>query len=161
MYRPYCPILKVAVVNKNRLCNKPPLSAIFGRPFMKRFRPYDNCLSVLYVTLVYCCQTVGRIKMTLGIGGKPRPTRHYVRWGPSSPSPHLNGAQPQFSQFSAHVCRGQTAGWIKVSVGMEVGLGPGHIVSDGDPAPHGKGHSSPHLSAHVYCDQTVTHLRYC
>jgi len=30
---------------------------------------------------------------------------------------------------------GQTAGWIKMPLGMEVVLGPGHIVLDGDPAP--------------------------
>ena len=29
---------------------------------------------------------------------------------------------------------GQTVGWIKMPLGMEVGLGPGHIVLDGDPA---------------------------
>jgi len=34
----------------------------------------------------------------------------------------------------AHVYYGQTAGWIKMALGMEVGLGPGHIVLDGDPA---------------------------
>jgi len=45
----------------------------------------DRCLSVLSVTLVYCGQTVGRIKMKLG---------------------------------------------------MQVGLGPGHIVLGGVPAPH-------------------------
>ena len=44
-----------------------------------------RCLSVLSVTLVYCGQTVGRIKMKLGPG-------HIVRWGPSSLSP--KGAQP-------------------------------------------------------------------
>jgi len=38
-------------------------------------------------------------------------------------------------QFLAHVYCGQTAGWIKMALGMEVGLGPGHIVLDGDPAP--------------------------
>jgi len=26
------------------------------------------------------------------------------------------------------------AGWIKMALGMEVGLGPGHVVLDGDPA---------------------------
>jgi len=38
-------------------------------------------------------------------------------------------------------------------LGTEVGLGPGHIVLDGDPASPSpkKGHSSPQLSAHVYC----------
>jgi len=29
---------------------------------------------------------------------------------------------------------GQTVGWIKVILGMQVGLGPGHIVLDGNPA---------------------------
>ena len=29
---------------------------------------------------------------------------------------------------------GQTVGWIKMKLGMQVGLGPGHIVLDGDPA---------------------------
>jgi len=28
---------------------------------------------------------------------------------------------------------GQTVGWIKIPLGKEVGLGPGHIVLDGDP----------------------------
>jgi len=44
-------------------------------------------------------------------GGRPRPRRHCVRWGPSSP--------------------------------------------------HGKGHSSLHFSAHVYCGQTVAHVSNC
>jgi len=57
---------------------------------------------------------------------------------------------------------GQTVGWIKMKLGTEVGLGPGHIVLDGDPAPPPpKGHSAPQFSAHVYCGQTVAHLRYC
>jgi len=42
------------------------------------------------------------------------------------------GAHPQ---FSAYVCCGQTAIWIKMPLGTEVGLGRGHIVSDGNPAP--------------------------
>jgi len=64
--------------------------------------------------------------------GKPRPRRHCVRWGPSSPL--QQGAEPP-PNFSAHVYCGQTAGWIKMALGMEVGLGPGHVVLDGDPAP--------------------------
>jgi len=31
---------------------------------------------------------------------------------------------------------GQTIEWIKMPLGTKVGLGPGHIVLDGDPAPH-------------------------
>ena len=60
----------------------------------------DRCLSVLFVTLVYC---------------------------------------------------GQTVGWIKMKLGIQIGLGPGHIVLDGDPAAP-KGHS-PQFFAHVYCGQ--------
>jgi len=50
------------------------------------------------------------------------------------PSPPKKGVA-QHPHFSAHVCCGQTAGWIKMPLGTEVGLGPGHIVLDGDPAP--------------------------
>ena len=82
---------------------------VLGRPFVKRFTPWSRTVACLYVTLVYC---------------------------------------------------GQTVGWIKMPLDMEVGLGPGH--SAGDPAPpHGKGHNSPHFPAHVYCGETVAHLRYC
>jgi len=88
------------------------------------------------------------------------------------------------SQFSAHVCCGQTARRI-MPLGMEVGLGPGHIVLihrihrihrrqhaftddtgmskhrlsplDGDQArPRtGSRHSTSHLSAHVHYGQTA------
>jgi len=41
-------------------------------------------------------------------------------------------------QFSAQIYCGQTSGWIKMALGMEVGVDPGHIVLDGDPAPFPK-----------------------
>jgi len=34
---------------------------------------------------------------------------------------------------------GQTLRWIKMKLGMQVGLDPGHIMLDGDPAPSPKG----------------------
>jgi len=37
-------------------------------------------------------------------------------------------------------------------LGAEVGLGPGDIVLNGDPAPLGRG-AAPHFSAHVYCGE--------
>ena len=55
--------------------------------------------------------------------GKPRPWPHCVRWGPSSP---LKGHTP--SQFSAHICCGHMAAWVKMPLGTEVGLGSGDIV---------------------------------
>jgi len=41
----------------------------------------------------------------------------------------------QCPQFSAHVCCGQTARWIKMPLGTEKDLGPGDFVLDSDPAP--------------------------
>ena len=73
-------------------------------------------------------------------GGRPPPWPHCVRWGPSSPK----GAQQP--QFSTHVYCGQKAGWIKIPLGTEVGLGPVLIVLGGDPAPlRKKGAESPNF----------------
>jgi len=74
-------------------------------------------------------------------GGRPRPRRLCVRLGPRSP-PQKRGGAPK---FSAHVYCGQTAGWIKLVLGMEVGLSPGDFVLDRDPAPFLKGGTAPAL----------------
>jgi len=57
--------------------------------------------------------------------------------------------------FSAHVYCSQTAAWIKMPLGTEVGVGQDNIVLDGDPAPPPqKGAEPPRkFSAHVYCGQ--------
>ena len=80
--------------------------------------------------------------------GRPQPKRYCVRWGRSFP-PQKGGTAPQ---FSAHVYCGLTVKWIKMPLGMEVGLGPGHIVLDEVPAPKKKGHS-PQFLSHVCCGQ--------
>jgi len=67
--------------------------------------------------------------------------------------PQKGGRAP--SLFSAQVYCGQTAGWIKVALGMEVGLGPAHIVLDGDTAPLAQKGAEPPILAHVYCGQTA------
>jgi len=113
---------------------------IFGRPFVKWF-------TLCYHTVVYpaclCCLSfpvcdVGVLwpnswmdQDETWLAGRSPPWPHSVRWGPSSPSPKGHSSP----QFSAHICCGQMAVWIKMPLGMEVGLGPGHIVLDGDPAP--------------------------
>ena len=51
-------------------------------------------------------------------------------------SKRLDGLSNPAHQFLAHVCCGQTAEWIKMPLGTDVGLGPGNIVLDGDPSPH-------------------------
>jgi len=61
--------------------------------------------------------------------------------GPSSPSP--KGHTPQ---SSTHIYCGQMAGWIKMPLGMEVSLGPGDFVLNGEPAlPPQKGGGSPNF----------------
>ena len=72
--------------------------------------------------------------------------------------PPKEGAQPQ---FSTHVRCGQMAGWIKIPLGMEVGLGPGDFVWDGTQLRRPQKGHSPQFSAHVYCGETVAHLSYC
>jgi len=62
------------------------------------------------------------------------------RKGTQQPPTESGTAAPH---FSAHIYCGQTAGWIRMPLGTEVGLGPGYIVLYGDTAvPHGKEHSS-------------------
>jgi len=65
------------------------------------------------------------------------------------PSP--KGAQPpNFWPISV------AAKWIKMPLGMELGLGPSDFVLDGDPAPPPqKGVEPPKFSAHVYCVKTA------
>ena len=102
---------------------------IFGQPFVKRF--------ALWYRSVVCPVCSVRALWPNGWtdqdetwhAGRPRPCPHCVRWGPSCP------------QFSTNVYSGQTAGWIKMPFGTEVGLSLGDIVLDGDPAPPQKGHS--------------------
>jgi len=66
-----------------------------------------------------------------------------------TPPPKGAGAQPP---ILAHVRFSQTAGWIKIPLGTEVGLGPRDIVLDGNPAPLPKkrGTAAPSkFSAHL------------
>ena len=106
------------------LCVRWGLSHSSKRGGAPNFRPMSIAAKRLYGS---------RRHLVWRYGGRPWPRRHCVRWGPSSTLPK-KGAEPP-PQFSSHVCCGQTAGWIKMAFGMEVGFGPGHIVLDRDPAP--------------------------
>jgi len=109
------------------------MATVFGATFVKRFTLCYwsvvclSVLSVLSVTLVYCGQTVGRIKMKLGMQVDLGPD-HIVLGGDSAPLPQRGIAPP----FSAHICCGQMAAWIKMPLSMELGLGPGDFVLDGE-----------------------------
>jgi len=84
-------------------------------------------------------------------GGGPRSRPHCARWGRSSPpkkgQSHL--------QFSAPFYCGQTAEYIKIPLGVEVGLGRGHIVLDGDQAPSKRRGNTPQFWAHICCGKTA------
>jgi len=56
----------------------------------------------------------------------------------------------QIPQFSAHFYCGETAGCIKMPLGIEVGLIAGAFLLDGDPAaPSQKGGRAPQFSARL------------
>jgi len=104
------------------------------------------CLSVLYcavlsVTLVYFGKTVGRIKMKLGTQ-EAFALATLCSMGTQLPFPKGAELPPQ-KKFSAHICSGQMAGWIKMPHGREVALGPSDNVLDEDPAPLPKKGAEP------------------
>jgi len=86
-------------------------------------------------------------------GGGPWSKAHCTRWGPRSPPPKKG----QIPQFSAHFYCRRTVGWIKMALGMEVGLSPGDCVIYGDQAtPRTEGTpTTTQFLAHVYCGQTA------
>jgi len=62
-------------------------------------------------------------------GRGPRPEKHCVNVDPALP-PQIGGTSAPRPMYC-----GQTAAGIKMPLGTEVGLGPGHIMLDGDPFP--------------------------
>jgi len=87
------------------------------------------CPVCLSLTLVYCGQTVMDQDETWR-AGRPRPWPHCVGWGLSFPSP--KGHSPQ---FSAHICCGQMAGWIKMPRRLCVRWGPSYPRQKGGGTP--------------------------
>jgi len=59
----------------------------------------------------------------------------------------------------AHVYCGQTAGWMKMPLGVEIGLGQGRVVLDGDLFPQRRNTAAPQFSARVYCGQTAGRIK--
>ena len=62
----------------------------------------------------------------------------------------------KFSKFSAHVYCGQTAGWIKMSLGTKVDLSPGDCVRWGPALSPQRGQPPPQFLANFYCSQTAS-----
>ena len=100
----------------------------------------------------YCGQTVGCIKMPVGMD-VGLSLGDFVLDGEPVPSPTRGRSPPIFGQclsWPTLVYCGQMAGWMKTPLGTEVDLGSGHVVLDGVPAP-AKGAQHPLFSVHVYC----------
>jgi len=117
----------------------------FGRPFVKQFAlcyqpivcPVLSVQSVCDVGLLWPDGWIDQ--GATWYGDRPLPTPHCVRCGTQLPK--RGTAVPQ---FSTHVYCGQTARLIKMPLGAEVGLGPGHIVLNWGPSsPEKRRHSSP------------------
>jgi len=72
---------------------------------------------------------------------RPQPRGLCVRWRPIPPVQKGSRVFPPHT-FSAHVYCGQTAGWIKMPLGTQVGLSPGDSAR-WDPAPSAQRGCSP------------------
>jgi len=46
-----------------------------------------------------------------------------------------------------------------MKLGMQIGLGPGHIVSDGDPAPPPERGTAPQFSVRICCGQMAAWIK--
>ena len=128
-----------------------PKTLVFGRLFVKRFALcYQtvvlsvclSCLSVcLSLTLVYCGQTVGWIKLKLGtqVGLGPG---HSVLYGDPAPPPKRGTALPNFRPYLLW-----PNGWMDQDAAAWYGGRPPprrlRVCLDGDPAPSPKKGSGP------------------
>jgi len=96
------------------------------------------------------------IKMSLGMEVGLGPG-DFVLDGDQAP-PSSNGGRcphPPKKFFLAHLYCGQMAACIKMPLGMELGLGPGDFVLDGDPGPP----PPPKFSAHICCGQMAAWIK--
>jgi len=85
-------------------------------------------------------------------GGRPQPRRLCARRRPKK------GAEPP---ICAHVYCGQTAGWIKMPLGTEVGLGPNDIVTWGSWGPRSPPSKSDCLHLVIVKELNVYSLIHC
>jgi len=109
----------------------------FGRLFIKRF-------ALCYMTVVLSCLSVCNVGVFWPNGwtdqdetwhaGRPQHWPHCVRWRPAPP-PLKGHSFTNFRLTSVVAKRLDGSKWLKMALGMETGLGQGHIVLDGDPTP--------------------------
>jgi len=126
---------------------------VSGRPFVKRF-------ALSYRTVVCLSCPVCNVGGLWPSGwmdqdetwhrGRSRLWPHCVRWGPNSPPPKRSTAAAPAPTFF-----GPCLLWPNGSTDQDVtwygpvGLGPGHIMLDGDSPPPKRAQEYPHFPAHV------------
>ena len=100
--------------------------------------------------------------MSLGMEVGLGPGDFALDGDPTTP-PQKGRASGVFSEFSACVyCGHQTAGWMKLVLGMAVGLSLGDFVLDGDPAPSPpspKGAQTPNFRPFGCCGQMAAWIK--
>ena len=137
-------------------------------------------LSVLSVTLIFYGQSGWMDQDETWHEGRPRPRPHCTRWGPSPrifgrcllwpngwmdatwyggtprPQPHCVRWRPSPPPKGHSPILGPRLLWktprrIKKPLGTKVGLGPGHNVLDGDPAPPKGAQPAPIFGPRLLC----------
>jgi len=113
-----------------------------GRPIAK-YRDYHPCVAAM---LLFC-------QITLTNFGRPFVWRFALCYQ----TVLLSVCLSVLSVTLVHC--GQTAGWIKMKLGMQVSIGPGRIVLDGTQLPRKMGIAAPQFSSHVYCSLTAAWIK--
>jgi len=94
-----------SMINTNNIYLK--VRSVFGRPFVRRFA---LCYRTVVLSVCLCCLSVCTVCLSV-----------------------LSVCLCCLSVTLVYC--GRMVGWIKMKLGMRVGLGLGHIVLDGDPSP--------------------------
>ena len=125
----------------------------------------DRCLSVcpvlsvlsvcLSVTFVHCGQTVGRIKMKLGVQVRLGPGHIVLDGDPTPPPPKGHSPLQIFGPYllRPNGCMDQDATWYGHRPP------PRRLCVRWEPVPLPEKGPSPQFSAHVYCGQTAACIK--
>jgi len=95
--------VKMIVTNMSRLVRHTIIALVFGRPFVNWFALcYYTvvCPVCLFLTLVYCGQTVGLIKLKLGVQVGRGPGHIVLDGDPAPPLPKGYSPSPNFRPIS-------------------------------------------------------------
>jgi len=142
---------------------------VLGRPFVKRSPKNDNNRSPYATRPLSVCLSCpvcnvgvlwpnGWTDQDVGLtwrAGSLGPDHSVLDRDPGPPPP--KGHSPL--QFSAHICSGEIARWIKMPLDRKVDLDSSDIVLDGNPPPPPPKRGRPPIFGHVYCRQKAAWIK--